>query len=284
MKKYTILLLFVLLYIPAYAYTNYYIDTTNWEVSDFVVNPLYPFYPSAEFGTVPFYFHGIDFLDSQNGIASLTCLDSAVDHNAFIMTHDGGKTWKLTWKNYTDFAGSLNDLKYIDTNLIIAVASSPLDNHNFIITSNNNGNSWTYKLLPNHQYSMDNYGKDFIVIISSDTAYISTDKAENWAKVGFQKPSKAIFESLCIIKPDNIIIIYYDSLYNDLIYHSYDSLKNITYFGTFNQPHKLTGSFTFANTNKGWCATSDTTLGLQNGHFDYIYYTEDGGKNLDTAV
>jgi hypothetical protein len=311
MNKYLLPVLIFIFSIQAGLAGNFaksYIDTNNWNVYDFSVNPVYE-YPTNNYR--PFQIDAIDFLDSLHGIAALTCNnEQKPSYSGLIKTDDGGKAWYLSGRDsslWVNPGTGITRLKYIDTNLIAALsydASKPVPIGSMpamvIKASRDGGKSWIYKDMAKQDcaYLLDSYGKDFIIVSQQDSAFVSTDRAVSWKPVKLLTSDindSLILSYVYVIKPDDIVTIYLDwkTTQNYQIYHSYDTLKTENYFGTFNN-HRVvyidslgnthyglnTTYFTFATPNIGWCSFCDTSKDIKS-HYDYIYRTNNGGMTWE---
>lgn len=299
MKKYVLLVSFILLATFQKGFGDYfypyYIDSTRWSVCDFGKHPIYGD-TSNPYKSI-FSICAIDFMDTLHGIADVK--SGIVDRYSIMQTNDGGLSWSIVSvdSDYTVNNRGLNILKYLDSDCVFGMYYGTMEWYPIVKFSNDQGKNWNCRNL-SYRWPGVNiagiYNKNFIIIIQSDTSFLVTDKGNKWkpinidtALVNHYTPSKCI-----VISPDDIILICHDNIYKDCyIFHSYDTLKTCQKFGVINNHTEIVESdgtiyygeystnFAFADDHLGWYCCNSGYVDSVKTHYDYVYKTEDGGKN-----
>jgi len=123
-------------------------------------------------GSGNWYFHDLDFWDSNNGIA-VAALNAGGD--AIYVTSDGGDTWTTA----TGISQNVQDVAYADATTLYAVGSDEK-----ISKSTDGGLTWSqiYSGTPTYYFFGVDFIDDFGVVGGEDgNMFSTTDEGNNWS-------------------------------------------------------------------------------------------------------
>lgn len=232
----------------------------------------------AEVSNLNIYPESVEILDTNRMIATGNYPRLDTFASKIIISNNGGRNWKEIRSGYTPYYYSIRDVKFNNSNRIIAVGEGCS-----ILLSSDTGNSWIersytrqfdHKDLPNGniRFSDAYFFNEMIGIIgggnlSPGVILRTTDQGLTWETISLRQEIR----SLASINEDTLIALPVKYIYNSgELFKSINQGNNwnVVDVDLNNDAYDFISSIQFLNKNEGYFSADN-----------FIYHTFDGGKS-----